>query len=93
MVMAYGFAGMRDYDGALTFRPRRPPDATATLQFSVTYHGQLLDVDISPKQVKYSLRQGDGLVIRHEEEEIRLSREDALALRTPTMLESPRGES
>lgn len=92
MVMAYGFAGMRDYNGILTFRPRRPPEATATLQFSVTYHGQLLDVEISPKQVKYSLRQGDGLVIRHEDEEIRLSREDALAIRTPTMLESLGGK-
>ena len=92
MVMAYGFGGMCDYDGTLTFRPRRPPEATATLQFSVTYHGQLLDVELGPKQVKYSLRQGDGLVIRHEDEEIRLAREDSPAIRTPTMLESSRGE-
>lgn len=93
MVMTYGFAGMRDYDGILTFRPRRPPEATATLQFSVTYRDQLLDVEIGPKQVKYSLREGNALVIRHEDEEIRLSREDSLAIRTPTMLQRSQGEA
>ncbi|HBP86528.1 MAG TPA: hypothetical protein DD706_02390, partial [Nitrospiraceae bacterium] len=32
-----------------------------------------LDVELGPDLATYTLREGDGLVIRHEDEEIRLS--------------------
>ena len=48
MVFTYGFGGLRDYDGRLFFRPQRPPEAQSSLQFPLTYRGQVLDVDISP---------------------------------------------
>jgi alpha,alpha-trehalose phosphorylase len=73
MVFAYGFGGMRDYHGQLSFRPQRPPEAQASLRFSMTWRGRLLDVEISPDSTTYSLREGNGLTIRHDGEEITLS--------------------
>jgi alpha,alpha-trehalose phosphorylase len=51
------------------------------LKFPVTYHGQILDVEIAKGEAKYTLREGESLVIRHEAEEIRLTREQPQAVR------------
>jgi alpha,alpha-trehalose phosphorylase len=81
MMLTYGFGGMRDYDGMLSFWPRRAPEENATLRFPLTYRGQMLEVEIGPETVQYSLREGERLVIRHETEEIQLTREHPLAVR------------
>jgi alpha,alpha-trehalose phosphorylase len=80
-MLTYGLAGMRDYDGTLSFWPRRAPEDNAILRFPVTYRGQILDVEIGLEKVEYTLRDGELLVIRHETEEIRLTREDPVAVR------------
>ena len=82
MMLTYGFGGMRDDDGTLSFRPRRAPEDNAILRFPVTYRGQLLEVEIGLEKVEYALREGDRLVIRHETEEVELTRENPLAVRT-----------
>ena len=81
MALTYGFGGMRDTDGTLSFWPRRAPEENAILRFPVTYLGQRLEVEISLDKVEYALREGDCLVIRHETEEVRLSRENPIAVR------------
>jgi alpha,alpha-trehalose phosphorylase len=81
MMLAYGLGGMRDDDGALSFWPRRAPEDNAILRFPVTYRGQKLEVDIGLEDVEYRLREGESMVIRHETEEIQLSREQPLAVR------------
>jgi alpha,alpha-trehalose phosphorylase len=81
MMLAYGFGGMHDYDGALSFWPRRAPEDNATLQFPVTWRGQTLDVKIGIDKAEYMLRDGEALVIHHETEEIRLTREHPVAVR------------
>ena len=81
MMLTYGFAGMRDDDGALSFWPRRAPEDNAILRIPVTYRGQILEVEIGMEQVEYTLRQGDCLVIHHEREEIRLTKEHPVAIR------------
>jgi alpha,alpha-trehalose phosphorylase len=81
MMLTYGFGGMRDYDGMLSFWPRRAPEENATLRFPLTYRGQMLEVEIGPETVQYALREGERLVIRHETEEIQLTREHPLAVR------------
>src|SRR5215469_4338057 len=43
MALVYGFGGLRDYGGNLSFRPQRPPEEQAVLQFTITWRGQLLD--------------------------------------------------
>ncbi len=74
MVFTYGFAGLRDYDGTLSFRPQRPPEPEASLRFPLTYRGQILDVEMHHDSTTYSLRDGERMVIRHEGEEITLTR-------------------
>jgi alpha,alpha-trehalose phosphorylase len=73
---------MRDNDGTLSFWPRRAPEDNAVLRFPVTYRGQLLEVEIGLQKVEYALREGKRLLIRHEMEEIELTRENPLAVRT-----------
>ena len=73
MLLVYGFGGMRDYDGILTFRPRRAPDQPGRLRFPLTYRGQILDIELGPDGATYSLRVGDGIIIQHEDEKIQLS--------------------
>jgi alpha,alpha-trehalose phosphorylase len=81
MMLTYGFGGMRDDDGTLSFWPRRAPEDNAILRFPVTYRGQMMEVEIGLETVSYALREGEGLVIRHETEEIQLTREQPLAVR------------
>jgi alpha,alpha-trehalose phosphorylase len=82
MVLTYGFAGLRDYDGNLSFRPQRPPEPEASLRFPLTHRGQILDVEITQDSASYSLRHGERLVIRHEAEEIELTRANPTAVRS-----------
>ena len=81
MMFTYGLAGMRDDGGMLSFWPRRAPEGNATLQFPVTYRGQMLDVKVGITTVQYTLRSGDNLVICHETEKIRLTKEQPMATR------------
>ena len=71
MVLVYGFAGMRDHNGQLSFNPKLPDEMTR-LQFPLTFRGQLLHVDLEPARATYLLRQGSELVIVHQGEEVRL---------------------
>jgi alpha,alpha-trehalose phosphorylase len=64
MALVYGFGGLRDYDGTLSFRPQPPPEAeSSSLQFSLTWRGRLLDVEIDSDSTTYSLKEGENLSI------------------------------
>jgi alpha,alpha-trehalose phosphorylase len=82
MMLAYGFGGMQDDDGTLSFRPRRAPQDNAILRFAVTYRDKLLEVEIGVETVEYTLREGQDLAIRHETEEVVLTREHPKAVRS-----------
>jgi alpha,alpha-trehalose phosphorylase len=81
MMLTYGFGGMRDDDGTFSFRPRRAPEDNAILRFPLTYRGRMLEVEIGLQTVTYELREGEGLVIRHQGEEILLTPEQPVAVR------------
>ena len=81
MLLTYGFGGMRDDGGKLSFWPRRAPQVNAILRFPVQYRGQILDVEISQQKAEYTLREGTNLLIRHETEEIQLTQEHPVAAR------------
>jgi alpha,alpha-trehalose phosphorylase len=81
MMLTYGFGGMRDNNGTLSFWPRRAPEDNAILRFPLTYHGQMLEIEIGLDRVDYALREGERLVIRHEMEEVELTRENPLVVR------------
>ncbi|MEM1395679.1 MAG: glycosyl hydrolase family 65 protein, partial [Cyanobacteria bacterium P01_H01_bin.150] len=64
MVMVYGFAGMKDYNGNLSFNPRLPK-GTKRLHFPLTIRSQRLEVDIREEEVTYFLSEGSELKIKH----------------------------
>jgi alpha,alpha-trehalose phosphorylase len=72
MTVVYGIAGLRDWGGRITFRPRLP-EQTCLLNFRLTIRGNLLEVDIKKEGVTYSLKEGSGLIFEHYGEEITLS--------------------
>ena len=78
MALVYGLAGMRDYDGHLSFDPARLAsfDDTGTqgrLAFSLTVQGQVLDVEMEDHSVTYLLRRGSQLAISHRGENLVLT--------------------
>lgn len=73
MVSVYGFAGMRDYDGMLSFHPVHAPQRKSTLRFPLTYRGQVLEVEVGPDATRYTLREGDQIRFTHEDEVIELT--------------------
>jgi alpha,alpha-trehalose phosphorylase len=72
MALVYGLAGMRDYNGQISFNPRPLPGRMERLRFPLSIRGQVLEVNIDRDSITYSLREGDGLMIRHEDQEIRV---------------------
>jgi len=72
MVLVYGFAGLRDFDGNITFRPQLPAGVTR-LRFPLTIRGNLLDVSIEDGTTTYTLLEGDELTISHFDEEVPLT--------------------
>jgi alpha,alpha-trehalose phosphorylase len=72
---------MRDYDGQISFSPRAPGPAVTGLRFPLTVRGCTLEVDLGREVVTYRLLEGEKFSFRHEEEEIRLTRENSEAVR------------
>jgi len=81
MILAYGFAGLRDYDGILSFQPHRPPESQSTLKLPLTYRGNVLDIEINRDITTYSLREGELLAFRHRDEHITLNRANPFVTR------------
>src|SRR5947207_13326818 len=48
MVLAYGFGGLRDDYGTLSFRPQRPPEAQSLLRFTLTWKTTHREIEIRP---------------------------------------------
>jgi len=75
MLVAYGFAGMREHGGRLSFRPRLTRKAkTQGFKFRVVVRGQMLEVNFDrvTDQVIYQLLEGSRLTIEHCGEELEL---------------------
>ena len=72
MIVVYGIAGTRDYDGHLSFTPRLPAQLQR-LRFPLMIHGQRLEVDIGKVTATYLLCEGSELVITHQGETVRLT--------------------
>ena len=72
MMIVYGLAGMRDYEGRLKFRPQLPEEVLDWVRSSLTVREQLLEVqlDRAKQTATYSLLEGAKLVIEHEGEDI-----------------------
>ena len=71
--LVYGLAGLRDWDGRITFSPKRPQAATS-FRFPLRIRERRLVVDITCESVTNTLEEGDDLTIWHEDQEVALSR-------------------
>ncbi|HEY5821414.1 MAG TPA: glycosyl hydrolase family 65 protein [Propionibacteriaceae bacterium] len=57
--LVYGFGGMRDYNGVVTFDPRLPTDWTG-LTFQLTLQGSQLRVDLTAGEIAFTVVDGLG---------------------------------
>jgi hypothetical protein len=72
MALIYGFAGMRDAGGRVSFRPSLP-DEWSSLSFTLIVRGCTMRADINQATTTYHLMDGAQLTIRHCGEAIMLS--------------------
>jgi alpha,alpha-trehalose phosphorylase len=56
--LAYGFGGMRDYNGVVTFDPRLP-ESWDGLRFHITLQGTRLRVDLTADEIVFTVLAGD----------------------------------
>ncbi len=71
MVAVYGFAGMRDIDGAISFYPKVPV-LIEELLFPLRIRDRRLKVKMTCREATYLLEQGDELEISHQGERLLL---------------------
>ncbi len=71
--LIYGFAGMRDRGGRLSFSPRLPA-RWKKLSFRLQYRDSTLSVAVSHEKAVYELLAGGPLAVSHKGREIRLER-------------------
>lgn len=71
MALVYGFGGMRESNGRLSFRPRLPARMTR-LSFKVRFRGSTLRVDVTSRSATYTVESGKGLTVVHGQESLRL---------------------
>ena len=84
LALVAGFGGLRDSDGEIRFSPRLPA-GWERLRFRVQVRGQTIEVDMNHEETTYRLLEGRGLLICHEDEELRLSPDEPVA--RPTVKE------
>jgi alpha,alpha-trehalose phosphorylase len=61
-ILAYGFGGMRDYNGKITFDPRLP-ESWAGLTFQVTLRGTRLKVDLTSHEIAFTVVEGESVAL------------------------------
>ena len=62
MALVFGFGGVRDFDGQLTFDPRLP-QRFRSLGFSLRFHDRQLRIQLSHDEESYRLDEGEPLEI------------------------------
>ena len=62
--LVYGFAGLRDDDGQISFAPR-PPRSWSRIAFRVLVGEAKLQVTVTRHAATYELLEGEGVTIRH----------------------------
>lgn len=80
MALVYGFAGLRDHGGRVSFAPR-PPEGWTGLRFALAIRGARLRVAVEQARTEYVLEAGEALTFWHEGEAVHLTRDAPLAAR------------
>lgn len=71
MVLVQGFAGMRNYDDLLVFKPYLPKQWNG-YEFKIKYRGSLLKVHVRKDYTEYTLIEGNKINFKHKTKEITL---------------------
>ncbi len=84
MTLVYGFSGMRDAEGVLSFDPRIPAQ-WGGISFPLAVRGRVLEIEIDREEARYRLREGDELTIRHQGREVtvRADKPESLSIERP----------
>ena len=61
--LVYGFGGMRDYDGDITFDPRLPATWQG-LSFPISLQGTRLQVDLTAEEIRFAVLAGDSAEVK-----------------------------
>ncbi len=77
MLCVYGFAGMREQKGRLSFDPRLPAGLTR-LAFPLRWRDRVLEVEIEAHTATYRLREGDTLHFHHRDEKLSIAAGEAV---------------
>ena len=72
IALVSGFAGMRHYNGVVSFAPRLPEDITR-LAFGIMLRGQVLRVEVTQDHARYLVEDGKPLKISHHGTPVTLS--------------------
>jgi alpha,alpha-trehalose phosphorylase len=82
LALVYGFAGLRDRNGELRFRPRLP-DGWSRLRFRLRLRESDLEVDVRPEETRYRLLRGKEMRIWHGEKPLDLQPDAAASAAGP----------
>jgi len=69
MALTYGFGGMRDYNGALSFDPRLPRP-WRQLRFTLRFQRRRLEVELSHERMVFRISEGEPLTFRVRDREV-----------------------
>jgi alpha,alpha-trehalose phosphorylase len=67
--LVYGFGGMRDYNGDISFDPRLPQE-WSYLRFGFALHGSRIRAELTPDRITFTLEDGPGGIITVRGQEI-----------------------
>jgi alpha,alpha-trehalose phosphorylase len=83
MALAFGFGGVRDFDGELTFDPRLPPTWTE-LSVPLRFQDRQLRITLTPGEERYVVEEGDPLVVTIRGDRHELRHGEPVVLSSPT---------
>ena len=70
--LVYGFGGMRDYNGVVTFDPRLPAEWEA-LTFRVTLRGARVRVDLTGDAITFTVESGERATVKVRGQEVTIT--------------------
>ncbi len=79
--LVFGFGGVRDFDGQLSFAPRLPP-SWKELAFSLRFRGRQIRVQLGTDEERYLIDEGDPLAVTVRGEPHLLSPGTAVVIKT-----------
>ena len=80
--LVFGFGGVRDFDGRLSFAPRLP-HAWNELAFSLRFCGRQLRVKLTHDEERYLVEEGEPLNVLIRGESHLLSPDNPVAIKLP----------